>query len=65
MNPSNQNRREFLRRSTVASSAAVAAGMLGLPELDADAAPIAEDEKLGVALVGLGSLVRFHTDSLH
>ena len=56
MNPSSHDRREFLRKTTAASSAAVAASVLGLPELRANEAPIPEDEKLGVALVGLGSL---------
>ena len=56
MNPSSHDRREFLRKTTAVSSAAMAAGLLGMPELHANEAPIPDDEKLGVALVGLGSL---------
>ena len=55
MNPSSHDRREFLRKTTAVSSAAMA-GLLGMPELHANEAPIPDDEKLGVALVGLGSL---------
>ena len=51
-----RDRREFLQESAAFSSAAVVAGMMGLPNLSANEAPIPEDEKLGVALVGLGSL---------
>ena len=49
-----RDRREFLQESAAFSSAAAVAGMMGLPNLSANEAPIPEDEKLGVALVGLG-----------
>jgi predicted dehydrogenase len=51
-----QDRREFLKTSASVSSAAIAAGMINLPELNGSQPALPEDEKLGVALVGLGSL---------
>lgn len=49
------DRRDFLQKS--AASAAFATGLFGsIDHLQASSAPMPEDEKLGVALVGLGSL---------
>ena len=50
-----QHRREFLKRSASVSSVALAGSVLGLPQ-PGDQPALPDDEKLGVALVGLGSL---------
>ena len=55
MNNSKNDRRDFLQRS--AATAALATGVFGLPgPSEASLKPVPDDEKLGVALVGLGSL---------
>ena len=56
MNPKIENRRAFLHQSAALSTAAAATGVFGLPELYANQPALPDDEKLGVALVGLGSL---------
>ena len=56
MNQSKNHRREFLQNTAALSSAAVATGIFGLPKCDASQPSIPEDEKLGIAIVGLGSL---------
>jgi predicted dehydrogenase len=56
MNSKNENRRTFLHQSAALSTAAAATGVFGLPELYANQPALPDDEKLGVALVGLGSL---------
>ena len=56
MNLTDKNRRTFLQQSAALSTAAAATGVFGMPELYANQPALPEDEKLGVALVGLGSL---------
>ncbi len=52
----NENRRTFLQQSAAFSTVAAATGVFGLPGLNATQPALPDDEKLGVALVGLGSL---------
>ncbi|QEG23121.1 Gfo/Idh/MocA family protein [Mariniblastus fucicola] len=56
MNPIEKNRRSFLQKTAALSTAAVAGGMFGSPELFGSQPTLPDDEKLGVAMVGLGSL---------